>query len=157
MVEIIKQFFGGSVSAIECFVGSVGLMGILSILGSIFFNVYKGKKTKKEIESVKAENQALIDAFIQEHNAELEALKKALTSDLDNISNMILIEATKSGIDLDKTKQIIDLYKKVVKEEILDTDKIEAEKVEQIENEQTQQEQVNENLNNIDKVLNDLV
>ena len=52
MIEVIKQFFGGSVSAIEAFVGSIGLMGILSILGSIFFNVYKGKKTKKEIESV---------------------------------------------------------------------------------------------------------
>ena len=66
MIEVIKQFFGGSVSAIEAFVGSIGLMGILSILGSIFFNVYKGNKTKKEIESVKAENQALIDAFIQD-------------------------------------------------------------------------------------------
>lgn len=157
MVEIIKQFFGNSVSAIEMFVGSVGLMGIMSIFISIFYNTYKSKKTKKEIDSVKAENQALIDAFIQQHNAELEALKKALTSDLDNISNMILIEATKSGIDLDKTKQIIDLYKKVVKEEILDTDKIEAEKVEQVEAEQTTQEQVNENLNNIDNLLNEIV
>lgn len=157
MVELIKQLFGGSVSAIETFVASVGLMGILSIMISIFYNTYKGKKTKKEIESVKEENKALLEAFIQEHNEELKALKNALTSDLDNISNMILIEATKSGVDLDKTKQIIDLYKKVVKEEILDTDKIEAEKVEQVEAEQTTQESVNENLNNIDKVLNDLV
>ena len=156
MIEVIKQFFGGSVSAIECFVGSVGLMGVISIMASIFYNTYKGKKTKKEIDSIKAENQALLDAFIQEHNAELEALKKALTSDLDNISNMILIEATKSGIDLDKTKQIIDLYKKVAKYELLDTDKIETEKVEQVENEKTQKEQVNENLKNID-ALNDLV
>lgn len=156
MIEVIKHFFGGSVSAIEAFVGSVGLMGVISIFASIFYNTYKGKKTKKEIESVKAENKALLDAFIQEHNAELEALKKALTSDLDSISNMILIEATKSGIDLDKTKQIIDLYKKVAKDEILDTEKIEAEKVEQVENEQSTQEQVNENLKNID-ALNDLV
>lgn len=157
MIEVIKQFFGGSVSAIEAFVGSVGLMGVISIFASIFYNTYKGKKTKKEIESVKAENKALLDAFIQEHNAELEALKKALTSDLDSISNMILIEATKSGIDLDKTKQIIDLYKKVAKDEILDTEKIEAEKVEQVEAEQTTQESVNENLNNIDSIINDLV
>lgn len=157
MVELIKQLFGGSVSAIEAFVGSVGLMGILSIFISIFYNTYKSKKTKKEIESVKAENKALIDNFIQEHNEELKALKNALTSDLDNISNMILLEATKSGVDLEKTKQIIDLYKKVVKEEILDTDKIEAEKVEQVENEQTQQESVNENLNTIDSLMNDLV
>jgi len=157
MIEVIKQFFGGSVSAIEAFVGSVGVMGILSIVISIFYNTYKGKKTQKEIESVKAENKALLDNFIQEHNEELKALKNALTSDLDNISNMILIEATKSGIDLDKTKQIIDLYKKVIKDEVLDTDKIEADKVEQIEQEQTQQESVNENLNNIDSILNDIV
>lgn len=32
MVELIKQFFGGSVSAVEAFVGSVGVMGILSIM-----------------------------------------------------------------------------------------------------------------------------
>ena len=157
MIEVIKQFFGGSVSAIEAFVGSVGIMGILSIFISIFYNTYKGKKTQKEIESVKAENKALLDNFIQEHNEELKALKNALTSDLDNISNMILIEATKSGIDLDKTKQIIDLYKKVIKDEVLDTDKIEADKVEQVEQEQTQQESVNENLNNIDSILNDIV
>lgn len=157
MVEIIKQFFGNSVSAIEMFVGSVGLMGIMSIFISIFYNTYKGKKTKKEIESVKEENKALLDNFIKEYEEEIKALKNALTSDLDNISNMILIEATKSGVDLDKTKQIIDLYKKVVKEEILDTDKIEAEKVEQVEKEQSTQESVNENLNNIDKVLNDYI
>ena len=157
MVEIIKQFFGNSVSAIEAFVASVGVMGILSIMISIFYNTYKSKKTKKDIESVKEENKALLDNFIKEYEEEIKALKNALTSDLDNISNMILIEATKSGVDLDKTKQIIDLYKKVVKEEILDTDKIEAEKVEQQEQAQTQQESVNENLNNIDKVLNDLV
>ena len=157
MVELIKQLFGGSVSAIEAWVGGVGLFGIISIMASIFYNTYKGKKTKKEIESIKEENKALLEAFIQEHNEELKNLKNALTSDLDNISNMILIEATKSGVDLDKTKQIIDLYKKVVKEEILDTDKIEAEKVEQVEAEQTTQESVNENLNNIDKVLNDYI
>lgn len=157
MVEIIKQFFGNSVSAVEAFVASVGVMGILSIMISIFYNTYKGKKTKKEIESVKEENKTLLDNFIKEYEEEIKALKNALTSDLDNISNMILIEATKSGVDLDKTKQIIDLYKKVVKEEILDTDKIEAEKVEQVEKEQSTQESVNENLNNIDKVLNDYI
>ena len=100
MIEVIKTFFGGSVSAIECFVGSIGLMGILSILGSIFYNTYKSKKTNKEIESVKAENKALLDAFIEEHNKELNALKSSLTSDLDNISNMLLLEAMKTGIDL---------------------------------------------------------
>ena len=156
MVEIIKQFFGNSVSAIEAFVASVGVMGILSIVISIFYNTYKSKKTKKEIESVKAENQALLDDFIKKYEEEIKALKNGLTSDLDNISNMILIEATKSGVDLEKTKQIIDLYKKVVKEEILDTDKIEAEKVEQQEQEKSTQESVNENLKNID-ALNDLV
>ena len=157
MIEVIKQFFGGSVSAIEAFVGSVGIMGILSIVISIFYNTYKGKKTKKEIESVKAENKALLDAFIQEHNEELKALKNALTSDLDNISNMILLEASKQGVDLEKFKKIMELNKKVVKEEILDFEKLEAEKVEQVENEQSTQDSVNENLNNIDSLMNDLV
>ena len=157
MIEVIKQFFGGSVSAIEAFVGSVGIMGILSIIISIFYNTYKGKKTKKEIESVKAENKALLDAFIQEHNEELKALKNALTSDLDNISNMILLEASKQGVDLEKFKKIMELNKKVVKEEILDFEKLEAEKVEQVENEQSTQDSVNENLNNIDSLMNDLV
>lgn len=156
MIDLIKQFFGGSASAIETFVASVGLMGIISIVASLFYNVYKSKKTNKKIEDVKAENKALLDAFIEEHNKELEALKKALTSDLDNISNMILIEATKSGIDLEKFKSIMELNKKVVKEELLDLEKLEAEKVEQVENEQTKQDEVKEHLSKIDE-LNGLV
>ena len=157
MIEILKTFFGGSMSAIEAFVGSVGLMGILSIVISIFYNTYKSKKTNKEIESVKAENKAIIDAFIEAHKQELEALKTNLTKDLDNISNMVMLEAMKQGVDIENFNQIVDLYKKVIKDEILDTDKLENEKQEQIEKEQTTQESVNENLNNIDKVLNDLV
>ena len=157
MVEIIKQFFGGSVSAIEAFVGSVGVMGILSICISIFYNTYKSKKTKKDIESVKAENQALLDNFIKEYEEEIKALKNGLTSDLDNITNMIMLEASKSGVDMEKFKKIAELYKKVIKDEILDTDKLEEEKQIEIENTQSQQESVNENLNNIDKVLNDYI
>lgn len=156
MVEIIKQFFGNSVSAIEMFVGSVGLMGILSIVISIFYNTYKGKKTKKEIESVKAENQAIINEFVETHKTELEALKSNLTKDLDNISNMVMLEAMKNGVNIDQFNQIVELYKKVIKDELLDTDKLEAEKQEQVEQEQTQQDSVNENLKNID-ALNDLV
>ena len=155
MIEILKTFFGGSMSAIEAFVGSVGLMGILSIVISIFYNTYKSKKTNKEIESVKAENKAIIDSFIEQHKIELEALKTNLTKDLDNISNMVMLEASKSGVDMDKFNQIVELYKKVIKDEILDTDKLEEEKKIEIETTQTTQEQVNENLNNIDKVLND--
>ena len=157
MIEIIKTFFGGSMSAIEAFVGSVGLMGILSIVMSIFYNTYKSKKTKKEIESVKAENDKIINEFIKQHESEMNALKEGLTKDLDSITNMIMLEASKSGVDMDKFNQIVELYKKVIKDEILDTDKLENEKQEQIEKEQTTQESVNENLNNIDKVLNDLV
>lgn len=156
MVEIIKQFFGNSVSAIEMFVGSVGLMGILSIVISIFYNTYKGKKTKKEIESVKAENQAIINEFVETHKTELEALKSNLTKDLDNISNMVMLEAMKNGVNIDQFNQIVELYKKVIKDELLDTDKLQEEKVEQVEQEQTQQDSVNENLKNID-ALNDLV
>ncbi len=157
MVEIIKQFFGGSVSAIEAFVGSVGVMGILSICISIFYNTYKSKKTKKDIESVKAENQALLDNFIKEYEEEIKALKNGLTSDLDNITNMIMLEASKSGVDMEKFKKIAELYKKVIKDEILDTDKLQEEKEQEIEQEKTTQDSVNENLNNIDKVLNDYI
>ncbi len=157
MVEVIKQFFGNSVSAIEMFVGSVGLMGILSIFISIFYNTYKSKKTKKEIESVKEENYKIICEFLEKHNKEMNALKEGLTKDLDSITNMIMLEASKSGVDMDKFNQIVELYKKVIKDEILDTDKLEEEKQIEIENTQTQQDSVNENLNNIDKVLNDLV
>lgn len=156
MVEIIKQFFGNSVSAIEMFVGSVGLMGILSIVISIFYNTYKGKKTKKEIESVKAENQAIINEFVETHKTELEALKSNLTKDLDNISNMVMLEAMKNGVNIDQFNQIVELYKKVIKDELLDTDKLEAEKQEQVEQEKSTQDSVNENLKNID-ALNDLV
>ena len=157
MVEVIKQFFGNSVSAIEMFVGSVGLMGILSIFISIFYNTYKSKKTKREIESVKEENDKIINEFIKQHESEMNALKEGLTKDLDSITNMIMLEASKSGVDMDKFNQIVELYKKVIKDEILDTDKLEEEKQIEIENTQSQQESVNENLNNIDKVLNDLV
>ena len=157
MVEIIKQFFGNSVSAIEMFVGSVGLMGILSIVISIFYNTYKSKKTKKEIESVKAENQAIINEFVEQHKTELEALKSNLTKDLDNISNMVMLEAMKNGVNIDQFNQIVELYKKVVKDELLDTDTLQNEKQEQVENEQTKEDSVNENLNNIDKVLNDYI
>jgi len=157
MIEVIKTFFGGSISAVEAFVGSVGLMGILSILGSIFWNTYKSKKTNKEIESVKAENKALLDAFIEEHNKELNALKSSLTSDLDNISNMLLLEAMKTGIDLETFKQLKELYGKVIKDELLNVDEIEQEKIAQVETEQTTQEAVNENINNIENILNDVV
>lgn len=156
MIEVIKQFFGGSVSAIEAFVGSVGVMGILSILGSIFYNTYKGKKTKKEIESVKAENQEIINKFIEAHKSELDALKDNLTKNIDNICNMLLLELKKSGFDMETINAVIELYKKTATNELLDTDKLQEEKQEEIAQEQTQQEQVNENLKNID-ALNDLV
>ena len=154
MIEVIKQFFGGSISAIEAFVGSVGLMGVISIFASIFYNTYKGKKTQKEINSIKEENKALLDEFIQQHNAELEALKSSLTSDLDSISNMLLLELKKSGFDMATINAVIELYKKVAKNEILDYEKLQEEKEQEIANEQSQQEQVNENLENIDTIIN---
>lgn len=157
MVEIIKNFFGNSVSAVEAFVASVGLMGILSIVISIFYNTYKSKKTNKAIESVKAENEAIINAFIEQHKTELEALKTNLTKDLDNISNMVMLEAMKQGVDIENFNQIVDLYKKVIKDEILDTDKLETEKQEAVIQEELKQDKVNDCLNNIDKTLNDLV
>ena len=158
MIEVIKNFFGGSVSAIECFVGSVGLMGILSIFGSIFFNVYKGKKTNAKIEETEEKNKALIDAFINKYESEIEALKKGLTSSVDNICNMLLLELKKSGYDMETINAVIELYKKTAKEELLDTDKLQEEKQVEIEQAQTTQEEVNERINNIETIINnDLV
>lgn len=156
MVELIKQFFGGSVSAVEAFVGSVGIMGILSIMFSIFFNVYKGKKDKKEKEEIKAQNKALIDEFVEKYNNEIEALKSSLTQSLDGICNMLLIELKKSGFDMETINAVIEIYKKTIKDEILDTDKLVEEKAEEIAQEQSTQEEVNENLKQINE-LNGLV
>ena len=154
MIEVIKQFFGGSISAIECFVGSVGLMGVISIFASIFYNTYKGKKTQKEINSIKEENKALLDEFIQQHNKELEALKLGLTSDLDSICNMLLLELKKSGFDMETINAVIELYKKVAKNEILDYEKLQEEKEQEIAEEKTNQDAVNENIENIDTIIN---
>lgn len=156
MIEVIKTFFGNSVSAVEAFVASVGLMGIISIFASIFYNTYKSKKTKKEIESVKEENAKIINEFIKAHQEELDALKDSLTKNIDNICNMLLLELKKSGFDMETINAVIELYKKTAKDELLDTDKLQAEKEEEIQNEQTNQEAVNENIKNIE-ALNDLV
>ena len=150
MIEVIKQFFGNSVSAVEAFVASVGLMGIISIFASIFYNTYKSKKTKKEIESVKEENAKIINEFIKAHQEELDALKDNLTKNIDNICNMLLLELKKSGFDMETINAVIELYKKTAKDELLDTDKLQEEKEEEIQNEQTNQEAVNENIKNIE-------
>lgn len=156
MIEVIKHFFGNSVSAVEAFVASVGLMGIISLLISIFYNVYKGKKDKKEKEEIKALNKALIDEFKEKYEVEIEALKKGLNASIDNICNMLLLELKKSGYDMETINAVIELYKKTAKDELLDTDKLVEEKQEEIAQEQTTQEQVNENIKNIE-ALNDLV
>jgi len=155
MVEVIKNFFGNSMTAVEAFCGGMSLTSIIVLVATLFYNVHKGKKDKKEKEEIKAENQKAIDDFKQQHNEELEALKNAVISDLDNISNMLMLEAMKTGIDLDTFNKIKDLYSKVIKNELLDTDKLLEEKTQEIEEEKTTQEAVNENLKNID-TLNDL-
>ena len=155
MVEVIKNFFGNSMTAVEAFVGSVGLMGIISIFASIFYNVYRGKKTNKALAEVKAENQKIIDEFKEKYAVEIEALKKGLTASVDNICNMLLLELKKSGYDMETINAVIDIYKKTAKDELLDTDKLLEEKTKEIEEEKTTQEAVNENLKNID-TLNDL-
>ena len=119
MIEVIKTFFGNSVSAVEAFVASVGLMGIISIFASIFYNTYKSKKTKKEIESVKEENAKIINEFIKAHQEELDALKDSLTKNIDNICNMLLLELKKSGFDMETINAVIELYKKTAKDELL--------------------------------------
>lgn len=156
MIEVIKQLFGGSVSAIEAFVGSVGVMGILSLFLSIFYDVYIGKKYKKEKAEIIASNQKEINDFKAKYEVELNALKTNLTKSLDGICNMLLIELKKSGFDMETINAVIDIYKKTITNEILDTDKLIADKEEEIAQEQSTQEEVNENINKI-KELNGLV
>jgi len=155
MIDLLKQFLGGSASAVEAFVASVGVMGILSIVISIFYNTYRGKKTNKALEEVKKENQILIDEFKEKYATEIEALKKGLTSSVDNICNMLLLELKKSGYDMETINAVIDIYKKTAKDELLDTDKLLEEKEAEIQEEQTTQQAVDETIKNIE-AINDL-
>ena len=157
MIEIIKTFFGNSLSAVEAFCGAVSLGSIITLIGSIFFIVYKGKKFDKATTQINKEVNEKIDAFKQKHEEEIKEFEEKTKKNIDNLCNMFLIEATKQGVDLEKFNAIVDLYKKTISYEMLDTDKLQEEKEKEIETEQTKQEQVNQNLNNIDKTLSDLV
>lgn len=157
MVEIIKQFFGNNISNLERFVGAVGISGFISLVFSIFFIVYKGKKFDKAIEQIEKEADEKIKEYKEQNEEAFKQLKEDTEKTLDNLCNMFLLEATKEGVDIDKFNAIVDIYKKTIKTEMLDTDELEAIKKQEIENTQTQQESVNENLNNIDKVLNDYI
>ena len=157
MIEIIKTFFGNSVSAVEAFCGVVSVGSILAFFSTIFFIVYKGKKLDKAKEQLIKETKEEIDRFKKENEEAITTLKKDTKQSIDNLCNMFLLEATKQGVDLDKFNAIVNLYKNTISYEMLDTDKLEAEKKQEIEETQTKQESVNENLDNINKVLNDIV
>lgn len=154
MVEVIKNFFGNSVSAVEAWVAGVGLSGIIIFLLGIFNIVCVGKKLGKSNEEVKAECNKKIEDFKEQTKKENEEFRENMKKNVNNLADMLLIESSKQGVDLEKFKAIIDIYKDTASE-LLDTDKLLEEKTQEIEEEKTTQEAVNENLKNID-TLNDL-
>lgn len=155
MIEVIKQFFGNSVSAVEAWVAGVGLSGIILFLLGVFNIVRVGKKLGKSNEEVKAECNKKIEDFKEQTKKENEEFRDNMKKNVNNLADMLLIESSKQGVDLEKFKAIIDIYKDTASE-LLDTDKLVEEKQEEIAQEQTTQEQVNENIKNIE-ALNDLV
>ena len=156
MVELIKQLFGGSVSAVEAFVGVVGINGVISLIVSIWIIAYKGKKFDKGIEQINKETNEKISEFKKENEVAINTFKEQTKKNIDNLCNMFLIEATKQGVDLEKFNAIVGLYKDTISTELLDTDKLVEEKTEEIAQEQSTQEEVNENINKINE-LNGLV
>lgn len=155
MIEVIKQFFGNSVSAVEAWVAGVGLTGIIMFLLGIFNIVRVSKKLGKSNEETQQEVKKQIEDFKEQTKKENEEFKENMKKNVNNLADMLLIQASKQGVDLEKFKAIIDIYKDTAIE-LLDTDKLLEEKTQEIAQEQTTQEQVNENLKNID-ALNDLV
>ena len=154
MVEVIKNFFGNSVTAVEAWVAGVGLSGIIMFLLGVFNIVRVSKKLGKSNEETKAECDKKIEEFKEQNKKENEEFKENMKKNVNNLADMLLIESSKQGVDLEKFKAIIDIYKDTAIE-LLDTDKLLEEKTQEIEEEKTTQEAVNENLKNID-TLNDL-
>ena len=155
MIEVIKQFFGNSVSAVEAWVAGVGLSGIIMFLLGVFNIVRVGKKLGKSNEEVKAECNKKIEDFKEQTKKENEEFRDNMKKNVNNLADMLLIESSKQGVDLEKFKAIVDIYKDTAIE-LLDTDKLVEEKQEEIAQEQATQESVNENIKNIE-ALNDLV
>jgi len=155
MIEVIKQFFGGSVSAIEAWVAGVGLSGIIMFCLGIFNVVRVGKKLGKSYEEVKAECDKKIEDFKEQNKEENEKFKVEMKKNVNNLADMLLLEATKEGVNVEKFKEIVGIYKDTATE-LLDTDKLIENKEKEEEQEQTAQEKVNENIKNIE-ALNDLV
>ena len=150
MIEVIMKFFGNNISNLERFVGVVGVGEILTLFLTIFVIVYKGKKFDKATEQIKKEANEERKKFEEKHEEAIKTLREENKKSIDNLCNMFLIEATKSGVDLEKFNAIVDIYKKTITYEALDTDKLQEEKEKEIAQEQTNQEQVNENLKNIE-------
>ena len=155
MIEVIKQFFGNSVSAVEAWVAGVGLGGIIMFFIGIFNVVRVGKKIGKSNEEVKANCKKEIEDFKEQTKKENEEFKADMKKNVNNLADMLLIEATKAGVNVEKFKEIVSIYKDTAIE-LLDTEKLIETKEKEEEQTQATQEQVNENLKNID-ALNDLV
>lgn len=155
MIEVIKQFFGNSVSAVEAWVAGVGLSGIIMFLLGVFNIVRVGKKLGKSNEEVKAECNKKIEDFKEQTKKENEEFRDNMKKNVNNLADMLLIESSKQGVDLEKFKAIVDIYKDTAIE-LIDTEKLIENKEKEEEQAQATQEQVNENIKNIE-ALNDLV
>lgn len=156
MIEVIKQFFGGSVSAIEAWVAGVGLSGIIMFFIGIFNVVRVGKKLGKSYEEVKAECDKKIEDFKEQNKEENEKFKADMKKNVNNLADMLLIEASKEGVNVEKFKAIVGIYKDTATE-LLDTETLIENKEKEEEQAQSTQDSVNENLNNIDNILSDIV
>ena len=156
MIEVIKQFFGGSVSAIEAWVAGVGLSGIIMFCLGIFNVVRVGKKLGKSYEEVKSECDQKIADFEKQNKEENEKFKVEMKKNVNNLADMLLIEATKEGVNVEKFKEIVGIYKETAIE-LLDTEKLIEDKQKAEEQAQTNQEAVNENIKNIEAINTDLV
>ena len=156
MIEVIKTFFGGSASAIEAWVAGVGVSGIFMFLLGVFNVVRVGKKLDKSNEEVKAECNQKIEDFKEQTKKENEEFKENMQKNVNNLADMLLIEASKEGVNVEKFKAIVNIYRETATD-LLDTDKLIEEKQEQQEQQETTQEQVSKNINNIENILNDVV
>lgn len=156
MIEVIKNFLGGSLSAVEAWVAGVGVFGIIIFFVGIINVVRLGKKTNEKAEDTQKKCDEKINAFKEQYEKENKEFIETTKKNFNNLADMILIQASKSGIDIEMLREIINIYKDTAIE-MLDTDKIEEDKIKDDEEKQTTQEQVNENLNKIDSLMDDLV
>ena len=153
MVEFLKEAFTGGLSAVETFVGSVGVMSIITFFISIFKIVYDAKKHNKAIEDVKNECEIKLVEFTTKYQDECKALKEELVKAKQQLADMVLLDIKRTDVALDVAKAVAEIYKEVKPDCVEQADAVIEEKEIQVEENQTKQEQVNESLNAIDDLV----